>query len=218
MLVLNGSYACTDASRNTSPDPESPPGTPPDNQALDAPPAEPISIEIATANGTGCPAGTTVKVASDNTAFRVTYSDYIARTGADSTPTDFRKNCLLSLQVLVPDGFAYSLTEADYHGFAQLTAGTSATQRAQYFFQGQSATLVRSHMFTGPLSEDWKTVDVTAGELVSTCGLQRNLNINTELLVTGATSDPATTASWIAMDATHGSVESVFLLGWRRCP
>jgi len=223
MLVIHGSYACTDESSGPppgSPDlpPDEPPDSPPDNVPLDAPPDEPIAVEIVTANGSGCPAGTTVEVRPDNTAFTVTFSDYVARAGAGSAPTDFRKNCQLNLRVQVPDGFSYSLTEADYRGFASLADGASAAQRAHYFFQGQSQTLDLSHMFTGPLADDWQTMDRTAGQLVSPCGVQRNLNIDTELIVTGGSADPATTSSWIAMDAAHGSVQSVFSLGWRRCP
>lgn len=227
MLAMHGSYACTDEPSRPPPgtpsdlpsDPPSDPpsDSPPDSVPLDAPPAQPIAIEIATVNGSGCPAGTAVEVKPDNTSFTVTFSDYLAQVGADSAPTDFRKNCQLNLRVQVPDGFSYSLTEADYRGFAVLASGASATQRALYFFQGQSTTLVLSHMFTGPMVDDWQTVDRTAGQVISPCGLQRNLNINTELIVSRGTSDPATNPSWIAMDAAHGSVQGVFFLGWRRC-
>lgn len=43
------------------------------------PPPDKIVIEVATVNGSGCPLGTAaVAVSQDNTAFTVTYSDYLA--------------------------------------------------------------------------------------------------------------------------------------------
>src|SRR5690606_30490162 len=60
------------------------------------PPPDKIVIKVATVNGSGCPQGTTaVAVSEDNTAFTVTYSDYLAQAGGDSPPTAFRKNCQL---------------------------------------------------------------------------------------------------------------------------
>src|SRR5919109_3624162 len=67
------------------------------------PPPDKIIIKVATVNGSGCPQGTTaVAVSEDNTAFTVTYSDYLAQVGGNSDPTAFRKNCQLSLVVHVP--------------------------------------------------------------------------------------------------------------------
>ncbi|MEV5463495.1 DUF4360 domain-containing protein, partial [Streptomyces cellulosae] len=43
------------------------------------PPPDKIVIKVATVNGSGCPQGTAaVAVSEDNTAFTVTYSDYLA--------------------------------------------------------------------------------------------------------------------------------------------
>ena len=116
------------------------------------PPPDKIVINVATVNGSGCPAGTAaVAVSEDNTAFTVTYSDYLAQVGGDSDPTAFRKNCQLNLIVHVPQGFTYAIAEADYRGFASLQAGASGVQRASYYFQGSSQTAAKTHTFTGAL-------------------------------------------------------------------
>ncbi|MEU0276668.1 DUF4360 domain-containing protein, partial [Streptomyces sp. NPDC006307] len=99
-------------------------------RAIVAPPDK-IVIEVATVNGSGCPLGTAaVAVAPDNTAFTVTYSDYLAQVGVGAEPTDFRKNCQLNLVVHVPQGFTYAVASADYRGYASLAAGASAVQKA----------------------------------------------------------------------------------------
>src|SRR5689334_5226828 len=94
-------------------------------------PPDKIVIDVATVNGTGCPAGTAaVAVSHDNTAFTVTYSQYTAKVGVGAGPTDFRMNCQLNLKVHVPQGFTYGIASADYRGFASLAKGATSLERA----------------------------------------------------------------------------------------
>jgi hypothetical protein len=185
------------------------------------PPASQIVIDVVTVNGSGCPAGTAaVAVSPDNTAFTVTYSEYMALVGVGSKPTDFRKNCQLNLKVHVPQGFSYAIAQADYRGFAFLESGATATQRAGYYFQGASSTVLTSHPFSGALEDNWQTTDIVdiAALVYSPCGEQRNLNINTELRVNAGTSNPATTTSFMSMDSTDGSINTIYHFSWRTCP
>nr|WP_236243113.1 DUF4360 domain-containing protein [Streptomyces sp. CC228A] len=186
---------------------------------MTAPPGK-IVIEVATVNGSGCPAGTAaVAVAPDNTAFTVTYSDYLAQVGPGAKPTDFRKNCQLSLIVHVPHGFTYAVASADYRGYAHLEKGANAMQKASYYFQGSSDTAARTHAFRGPFDNNWQVTDETEwGQLVwAPCGVKRNFNINTELRVGAGTSDPKKTHSFIAMDSTDGDIKTVYNLAWKEC-
>ncbi|GAA4914337.1 DUF4360 domain-containing protein [Streptomyces coeruleoprunus] len=183
-------------------------------------PPDKIVIEIATVNGSGCPAGTAaVAVAPDNTAFTVTYSEYLAQVGVGSKPTDFRKNCQLNLIVHVPHGFTYAVASADYRGYAHLERGANAVQKASYYFQGSPDTAARSHPFNGPYDNNWQATDQTDwGQLVwAPCGVKRNFNINTELRVSAGTSDPTKTNSFIAMDSTDGDIKTVYRLAWKEC-
>jgi hypothetical protein len=193
---------------------------PPVSVESSPPPAEKISIEVVTVNGSGCPAGTAaVAAAADNTSFTVTYSDYLAQVGVGAKPTDFRKNCQLNLQVRTPGGFTFAIAQADYRGFAHLVNGATGLQRAGYYFAGTSPTTLESHTFAGPLSDNWQTTDRNeVAELVfAPCGEVRNLNVNTELRVSAGTSNPATTTSFMAMDSTDGSVRTVYHLAWKEC-
>ncbi len=185
-----------------------------------APPAEKIAIDLVTVNGSGCPAGTTaVAVAPDNTAFTVTYSDYLAQVGVGAKPTDFRKNCQLAVQVHVPSGFTYAIAQADYRGYAYLEDGAAGMQRANYYFQGMSATTYASHSFRGPMDDNWQTTDLTeiAALSYAPCGEPRYLNINTELRVSAGASDPTTTTSFMMMDSTDTSISTVYHFAWARC-
>jgi hypothetical protein len=184
------------------------------------PPSDRIVIDVVTVNGSGCPAGTAaIAVAPDNTAFTVTYSSYMALVGLGSTTTDWRKNCQLNIVVHVPQGFTYAISKVDYRGFASLVAGSSAIERANYYFQGQSQTAYASHTFTGPLGDDWQTTDeVQLAALVwAPCGALRNLNINTELRALAGTSDVTKTTSFISMDSTDGAIDTVYHFAWATC-
>jgi hypothetical protein len=185
-----------------------------------SPPGGKVTVTVATVNGSGCPAGTTAVAASpDNTAFTVTYSDYLAQVGVGAKPTDFRKNCQLSLRIHVPQGFTYAIAQADYRGFASLERGARASQRASYYFMGQSATTTVVHNVAGPFSDDWQATDQTdvASLVYAPCGEERNLNVNTELRVYAGTSNPRTTTSFMTMDSTDGSASTMYHFAWKTC-
>lgn len=185
------------------------------------PPPDKIIIDVATVIGSGCPAGTAaVSVAPDNTAFTVTYSSYTAQVGVGATPTDFRKNCQLNLRVHVPNGFTYAIAAADYRGFASLAKGSTGTEKANYYFQGYPQTTSVTHNFKGPFQDDWQNTDTTdVAQLVYLpCGQERNFNINTELRVAAGTSDPKKTTSFVTMDSTDGSINTIYHFSWKKCP
>jgi hypothetical protein len=187
---------------------------------LPAPPTDRIVIDVVTVLGSGCPEGTTaVAVAPDNTAFTVTYSDYLAQVGVGSRPTDRRKNCQLGLRVHVPGGFTYAIAQADYRGFASLARGASGMEQANYYFQGTSPTASISHTFRGPYDNNWQATDrVDYADLIwHPCGKWRNLNINTELRVNVGSSNPNTTTSFMTMDSTDGSISTIYHFAWKRC-
>jgi hypothetical protein len=184
------------------------------------PPPDKIIIDVATVNGSGCRPGTAaVAVAADNTAFTVTYSEYLAQVGVGAKPTDFRKNCQISLKVHVPQGFTYGVAQADYRGFAHLVKGATGLQRANYYFQGMSPTAFVNHPITSPKSDNWQHTDVTdvAALVFHPCGEQRNFNINTELRVGAGSSDPNKTTSFLAMDSTDGSIKTTYHFHWKKC-
>lgn len=184
------------------------------------PPPDKIVIEVATVNGSGCPLGTAaVAVSQDNTAFTVTYSDYLAQAGGGADPTAFRRNCQLNLVVHVPQGFTYAIASADYRGFASLQPGAKGIEKASYYFQGSPNTASISHEFKGAYNDNWQATDTTDwAQLVwAPCGEQRNFNINTELRVDAGTSDPAK-VSFMTMDSTDGDISTVYHMAWKECP
>ncbi|MFD9904138.1 DUF4360 domain-containing protein [Streptomyces sp. NPDC059063] len=192
----------------------------PDPSGISDPPPDKIVIDIATVNGSGCPKNTTaVAVSEDNTAFTVTYSDYLAQAGGNSPPTALRKNCQLSLVVHVPQGFTYAIASADYRGFASLQRGARGEEKASYYFQGSPNTNAKSHSFSGPMGDNWQATDETeVTQLVwAPCGKKRNFNINTELRVDIGSSDTSK-VSFMTMDSTDGAISTIYRVKWKECP
>ncbi|KAF4408344.1 MULTISPECIES: DUF4360 domain-containing protein [Streptomyces] len=184
------------------------------------PPSDRMVIEVATVNGSGCPAGTAaVAVSEDNEAFTVTYSEYLAQVGVGAKPTDFRKNCQLNLAMHVPQGFTYAVASVDYRGYAYLEDGASATQKASYYFQGSPDTYEGVHSYKGPFDDNWQATDVTELPALvwAPCGETRNFNINTELRVNAGTSDTSSTTSFMTMDSTDGDIATTYQLAWKKC-
>jgi uncharacterized protein DUF4360 len=176
-----------------------------------------ITVDVVTVNGSGCPAGTaSVAPSTDGKSFRVSFSDFLAQSGPGAKPTDFRKNCQLSLRVSNTGGRTYGISRITYRGFADLTAGAQGLQRSSYYFSGQSQTTRLSHTFTGPFSDNWETSDGSAnGDIVyAPCGENRNLNINSELRVTSGSSGAS---NFMAMDSAEGRVSATFELDWKSC-
>jgi hypothetical protein len=193
---------------------------PPTITSTQAPPDGSISVQIATANGSGCRPGTTA-VALDpaNSFFTITYNDFVAQVGVGARPVDSRKNCQISVVVHVPQGFTYAIAKTDYRGFANLQSGAYGIERANYYFQGMSATGISSHQFNGPYERGWQATDNVgiAAVVYRPCGENRNFNINTEVQVSPGTSDPHVTNSYMTMDSTDGDFETIYHFAWKRC-
>jgi len=182
-------------------------------------PAERITLDVVSVNGSGCPPGSAdVSVLPDNTGFRVTYHDFLARAGGAAGATEFRKNCQVNLLVHIPQGFTFAVAWADYHGRARLEAGASGLQRTNYYFMGSSDNSYVDHSFAGPLFGTWSTTDATPVEelVYAPCGSSRNLNINTELRVDEGTLNAGKTSS-MSMRVSDGNVDTIVHFSWKQC-
>jgi hypothetical protein len=187
---------------------------------VDDVPAGHVTVAIVSANGSGCPVGTTeVLVADDNSTFSVIHRGYVAKVGPGLDATDARKNCQLALDVSVPAGFTFGIIRAEYRGHANLQDGATAQERANYYFQGMSQTETRVHTFRGPFQDEWQTTDIVdpAAVIFAPCGSDRLFNINTELRAHAGTSNPATSTSSISMDSPDKNPNSRYHFVWKRC-
>jgi hypothetical protein len=184
---------------------------------MDNPPSDHIVIDLVAMAGSGCRPGTAdVAVSPDNKAFTAIYSEYLAQAGPGIPAAEGRKNCQLNVLVHVPQGFTFAIAKVDYRGYGSLAAGSTAVQRANYYFQGMTQSTFVNHPLAAPLDDNWIASDEVpvAAMVWHPCGELRNLNINTELRVTKG---PSSNTSFVTMDSTDGSIQTTYHFAWRTC-
>jgi hypothetical protein len=122
--------------------------------AIPAPEAVPVTpsgheVEIVlpiSYAGSGCPAGSVSppSLSDDLTTVTIMYDSFIAQSGPNIQPKDYRKNCQLNVKLRYPAGWQFSVFKADYRGFAAVSSGSSGTCKATYYFSGDSRQVCSS--------------------------------------------------------------------------
>ncbi|MEV6238320.1 DUF4360 domain-containing protein [Lentzea sp. NPDC051838] len=172
-------------------------------------PPGPVTVEVVSVAGSGCPQGTTnVAMSEDNEAFTVTYSDFLVQ----AKGSEAKKSCTIELKLNHTAGYAYGIAATDYRGFANLTEGAKGTERNSYHFPG-FPTRHSTRTYQGPMSDNWQVTDVPDGVAHGPCKDKKPLTIEAELKVTGKGRD----TSFMTMDSTDSSVSTTFRLAWKRC-
>jgi hypothetical protein len=189
-------------------------------EAVPPPPGD-VAIRVVKVQGSGCRPGTaTVDISGDKEAFTVVYSTYLAEAGPDSKKKDAHRDCRLRIRLDAPRGYSYTISQADYRGYAKLQNGATARQSATYYLEDEREPALKTHSFTGPFDDTWQRTDTTtaaASRAFAPCKKNPHLQIRTELSVDPGRSDPRET-SYIAMDSTDGTVhKTVYRLQWSRC-
>ncbi|WP_434445273.1 DUF4360 domain-containing protein [Lentzea sp. E54] len=173
-----------------------------------APLPGPVTIDVVSVAGSGCPAGTaTVAMSEDNQAFTVTYSDFLVQ----SNGNEAKKSCTVALRLDHAAGHTYGIAATDYRGFAHLTDGTRGVVRNSYRFPGFPARH-SARTYQAPMSDNWQVTDVPDGEWHGPCRDRKPLTVEAELKVTGRGD-----GSFMTMDSTDSSVSTTFRLSWRKC-
>lgn len=172
------------------------------------PPPGPVTIDVVSVSGSGCPAGTTaVAMSQDNQAFTVTYSDFLVQGNGNEA----KRSCTIALRLNHAAGYTYGIAATDYRGFAHLTDGTRGVVRNSYRFPG-FPTRHSTHTYQAPMSDNWQVTDTPNGARHGPCKDRKPLTVEAELKVTGKGN-----ASFMTMDSTDSSVSTTFRLSWRRC-
>ena len=182
-----------------------------------APPSAPPSftVRLLTANGSGCPVGSTAVSRLSSTAFTVTYSQFIAASGGGTSPLNFRKNCQLDTRVGIPAGWTFGVSEVDYRGYAHLGRGARGTVGASYYFAGLPGTARQFHRLRGATDRDYEFNDVANVVTWAPCRTAVGLNINTELRAYAGFDDSY--LNLLTMDSTDVSLGTIYHLSFKRC-
>ncbi len=105
----------------------------------DAPNGHDVQIEGFTFGGSGCPAGSVgSQLSTDLTTLTLIYDQFIAQAGPNVQPKDYRKNCQVNVKIHFPQGWQFSVVQADYRGHATLPKGDTGSVNANYYFSGST--------------------------------------------------------------------------------
>jgi hypothetical protein len=173
-----------------------------------------FTIRLLTAAGSGCPQGS-IAVSGSRSEFTVTYDQYIAATGAGTSPLNFRKNCQLDTRVGIPAGWTFGVSEVDYRGYAHLGRGARGTVAASYYFAGLPGTARQSHRIRGAVDRDYEFNDRANVVTWAPCRTAVGLNIDTELRTYAGFDDSY--LNLLTMDSTDVSLGTIYHLVFQRC-
>ncbi|KAI5787297.1 hypothetical protein EDC01DRAFT_708243 [Geopyxis carbonaria] len=169
-----------------------------------------VWIAEATYGGSGCPQGSTApSLSADRTSidFTLNTSEYVATLTDDIIES--RKNCQLNVDLRVPAGWQYMVASSEFTGRVSISSGVEATQKATYYFAGDTEQVSTSTTFEGPVAKNY-AVKRGSTEVWSPCGEVAALNVNSQVRLDG------TGTGYIA-----GSINKTvtFNLGikWRAC-
>lgn len=165
-----------------------------------------LSVELVTALGTGCPAGTTAVIPmKDPYSFGVLYRSFMVN-------GDDYQNCQLVVDVSAPSGVTYAVYAVS-KGYAHLDSGAYATLQTTSYFTGLPYTSVAAYTIKGPYDDAWEARSDTEGAYWAPCGTDRFFNINNTIRVEG----PKSSVMSLASSAIGEGVMTVIHVQWRSC-
>jgi hypothetical protein len=178
-----------------------------------------FEIKGLTSAGSGCPAGTATASIEGGNRFSVTYDAFQAWDGPGATPSDRDKACRLGIDVEVPAGLTYSVVEIQHRGSAYLVKGATASQRASYFWTGESETGVLRSSIDGPYDDIWQFNDALPTVKLSPqpCGSKARLNAKLNLGVHAKTAAAKKETSSISQDSADGKFTTYFQIKFFPC-
>ena len=186
--------------------------------------AQPVEIRGVRLSGSGCgPATATAIVTADGQTMSVLFDHYSAEIGQGSENPQMRvmqKNCNIMIDVNVPLGMQYAITQTDYRGFAALPATAFGYHRFTQVIPGTSMPSLREAQLRGPQAQNYSvTVMQKPGrEVYSTCNNRsQTINLLSELMVSYLPNTRDNTMAQINLDSTDTGVNSSFKLIWRSC-
>jgi len=184
---------------------------------LDRPSGHEIEIKGVAYAGSGCPSGTVAsQLSTDKTTLTLIYDDFIAQSGKNIPPKDYRKNCQLNVKLRYPQGWQFSVFKADYRGHATLPHGATGTCKATYYFSGDSKQMSSTKTFKGPMDEDYLKTDTfgVSSTVWSPCGAEGMLNINSAIQLSPLDSEKR---ALLTSESTDLKFKQIQYLQWRKC-
>ncbi|NRD72881.1 DUF4360 domain-containing protein [Shewanella sp. VB17] len=177
-----------------------------------------VSIISMESSGSGCPFGTVSStVAPDGKSFVLGFDEYIAEVGPGIPRRENRKTCQLTAVLDIPNGYAFTIADVNYRGYADLDKKVEAMQTSTYFFAGERQEARLSSKFIGPISKDYVISDrLGINSLVwSSCNATAPVVIKTEIKVNNTRDNSK--SGLITTDTIDGKLSHRYGLMFKKC-
>lgn len=177
-----------------------------------------VTIKSIDTFGTGCPSGTSVsRIADDGKSFIVGFDEYIAEAGPGIPRRDNRKVCQITVDLKIPNGFAFTIADVNYRGYADLDRNVTGTQQSIYYFAGNPQEAALRSSFHGPLSKNYVLSDrLGLSSLVwSSCNATAPVVIKTEVKVDNRRA--RRNFGLLTLDSADGKLTHKYGLMFRKC-
>ena len=161
-----------------------------------------LTVKLLSANGSGCPGGSTPPVAADvqpTGAVAVRYGNFVVSGG------DYR-TCVVVVNVATTADWTYMIPSVENRAWVELDASGTARLATSMWFTGFDWTVKDNKQVAGPLNNYWWTSAAPEQPTWAPCGESVNLAIAETVRVAGASSN---TASLITTTLSPPT--------WRRC-
>ena len=175
-------------------------------------------------SGTGCDSATaSVILSPDATDMSLFFDNYVVEIGQGSqNPTllKLQKDCVVQIQMQVPDGWQMAFKGVDYRGFVAMSGQGTAFQRFSILQEGAPIVSMREASLAGPANQDYHVRSEVKPERVtwSPClsGLT-NVQLMSQIGVSLNPRSSDRSLTQIALDSADTSFKQSLSVGWRRC-
>lgn len=161
-----------------------------------------LTVKLLSANGSGCPRGSSPPVVADvlpTGVVAVRYGNFVV-TGGDY------KTCVVVVNLATTAAWTYTIPSVENRVWADLDTGGTARLGTSMWFTGFAWTLRDNKQIAGPLNNYWRAGTAHEQQTWAPCGQSVNLAIAETVRVAEA---PSNTASLITTTLDPPT--------WKRC-
>lgn len=183
-----------------------------------------VTIKGARLSGTGCnSASASATMTADGQILSILFDNYVAEIGIGSKNPQINQiklSCTVFVDVNVPAGYQYAITETNYQGFSALPASAYGLHRFTQVIPNQSIPSMREAQLRGPINQNYSVLvrQKPGREIYSTCNNpDQTIQLLSELQLAYLPGTTDRSLAMINLDSIDTGVNSRFKLLWRKC-
>lgn len=179
-----------------------------------------VQVTGFTYGGSGCPQGTSVsgQISATNPGgtdlLILSFDSFRASQGKNISPSERQKSCNIAINLRIPQGYSFSISRAQYAGYADLPMGMRGVHKITYSFPFSNTATFQT-VLNGLYQSNYQRTDTLESSALvwSPCSPLVPLNLRTSVALQG---DRTPNAS-ISVKQITGKVTQRYGIQWRKC-